>query len=191
MITLDDLIKQRGDRAPDKPVCHKIRAVAKALGIILARDSKCPYSWDGRRINLALGMMAGDVIHEIGHFQMATSLRRRRFDFGLGEGVHSTKFSKVLVKSKDDDDEESYASILGILWERALGYNHIETLHEHNWIGYDDRDPWGTAGADSSLHRVTGAIRWLTDNGFLDERGNPQIKVRKKEPLPRLSPYSF
>jgi hypothetical protein len=52
-------------------------------------------------------------------------------DFGLGTGPDSGMSADEVVA--DPDSEEEFASVLGILYEKALGLDWKDTFRWHGW----------------------------------------------------------
>lgn len=181
MITTDDLLKQAGKKNPDAASNRRVDALARRMGMTLKLDEDGKIAWTGKFLNTALSVTNTNVLHDVAHFQLATPIRRRMPDFGLGPSVDSQGWAPRVIPSNQSDIEENIVSILGILWERELGINHIDTLHDHNWI---DRDGKLFSG------RIDLILPWLAKQGYIDANGVPQMKLRRVEPLFKL-PLSY
>lgn len=105
------------------------------------------------------------VLHELAHFQIATPKRRLKYNFGLGfiGGNKSTK--------KWQWNEESLASILGILWEWNLGLNYLDTLKYHQW--YDEE-----YDLDLSID-INRVLKKLYKMNLITKQGECLISCRK------------
>jgi len=112
----------------------EIHRLAKAFGIKLSpRRSHDSWEWDGKTIATnSWKRPHGDIIHDIAHWIVADEDRRCLPDFGIGEGVNSGKPAGIIIANPDD--EESVASVLGILIERQLGMPSWRyTYKYHSW----------------------------------------------------------
>src|SRR5206468_10301600 len=87
-------------------------------------------------------------LHEIAHFLLAPpgippSGRRSLPDFGLGPGPDTIARERAeracVVSLAERDAEEALASLLGILWEAALGQPALASFLDQNWLEGLDR----------------------------------------------------
>ena len=119
-------------RAPGETAeLHRLQALAlaRACGMEVHPPGTRPgFNWDGAALD-------GDteayvILHEIAHFLLAPPAyppfgRRSLPDFGLGPGPDTTERDRAeaaaIVSPAERDAEEAIASLLGILWEAALG----------------------------------------------------------------------
>jgi hypothetical protein len=95
-----------------------------------------PFNWDGAALD-------GDteayvILHEVAHFLLAPPERRRLIDFGLGPGPDTreriaAEHAAVLPLLQREADEAE-ASLLGILWEAALGQPALASFLDQNWL---------------------------------------------------------
>jgi hypothetical protein len=94
------------------------------------------FSWDGRWLRAE--SEASVVLHEIAHWQICPPERRRLPDFGLGAGPETGRKAEADAARVASDvakqEEECLASLLGILWEAALGQPAIAAFLEQNWL---------------------------------------------------------
>jgi hypothetical protein len=99
------------------------------------------FNWDG-------GALDGEteayvILHEIAHFVLAAPARRRLVDFGLGPGPDTTDRTAseraCVVPLSERDADEAAASLLGILWEAALGQPALASFLDQNWLEGLDR----------------------------------------------------
>jgi len=117
-------------------------ALARACGIRVHPSGTRPgLNWDGAALD-------GDteayvILHEIAHFLLAPpgyppTGRRRLPDFGLGPGPDTTERERAeratVVSTAERDAEEAAASLLGILWEAALGQPALASFLDQNWL---------------------------------------------------------
>ena len=117
-------------------------AIARDRGMAVhAAGTQCRFNWDGAALD-------GDteayvILHEVAHFALATPERRRMVDFGLGPGPDTrdraaAERAAVLPLDAREDDEAA-ASLLGILWEAALGQPALASFLDQNWLEGLDR----------------------------------------------------
>lgn len=118
--------------------------IAEYLGIKLdERDPHDSFMWDGFTIGIG-GQSDSNIIHEISHWLLSPSWRRKIVDFGLGSGPETGNTRKANLAEVSSDHflggqssfEESCASLLGIAFEAALGLDFNKTFEDHEW--YND-----------------------------------------------------
>ena len=102
------------------------------------------FGWNGKALNVATppAPSGGNLIHEIAHWVVAPPERRELPDFGLG----------AIGFRNGAGDEESLASMLGILIERSLGLAWDDTWVLHEW---------------SMSSNVFTTYRWLLRRGLV------------------------
>lgn len=121
--------------ADDHPVATRYRDKAGEVGT----DSG-PV-WDGDRGHW-FGLDATSVAHEIAHWLVAPSHRRRLPNFGLGPDFADGgwAFGALWDRTQlvvDFAEEENLASALGImLWSLLTDESVTDHLNDHGWIGY-------------------------------------------------------
>ena len=136
-------------------------AVARACGMAAyPAGTSCRFNWDGEALD-------GDteayvILHEAAHFALAPPERRRLVDFGLGPGPDTrdrtaAECAAVLPPPERDADEAA-ASLLGILWEAALGQPALASFLDQNWLEGLDR---------SAAPHFTAVLRRLQSLGFV------------------------
>jgi Elongation factor P hydroxylase len=111
--------------------------VAAHLGVPVHRPGARPgLNWDGARLD-------GDteayvILHEIAHFVLAPPERRRLVDFGLGPGPDTRERAAAeaaaVLPLIEREADEAEASLLGILWEAALGQPALASFLDQNWL---------------------------------------------------------
>src|SRR4029079_19487297 len=78
------------------------------------------------------------ILHEVAHFLLASPERRRLPDFGLGPGPDTTERAAAeraaIVSPPEREMDEAAASLLGILWEAALGQPALASFLDQNWL---------------------------------------------------------
>jgi hypothetical protein len=133
------------ERAQGKTAARHRRAAlafARRRGVpIYPKGVRPAFNWDGRA--LAGDTEAYVILHEAAHFVLAPPQRRRLVDFGLGPGPDTTdraaaERAAVLPPLARDSDEAA-ASLLGILWEAALGQPALASFLDQNWLEGLDR----------------------------------------------------
>lgn len=188
----------------DAPAAHAFAAVAatarlpaagydlphhRAAAAALARRFAIPlvdgfpadgFSWDGHAIRAR--SEASVLIHEVAHWLIAPPERRALPDFGLGAGPETGRVAEAdaarCVAQDVKEEEELLASLLGILWEAALGQPAILSFIEQNWL-----EAWERPAAGEQFRRAVGALR---GRGLVGERGLPETTAG--EPARRAGP---
>jgi len=117
-------------------------AVARGFGVAVHPPGTRPgFNWDGTALD-------GDteayvILHEVAHFVLAPPERRRLIDFGLGPGPDTRERTvaeqAAVVPLTDRESDEAEASLLGILWEAALGQPALASFLDQNWLEGLDR----------------------------------------------------
>jgi hypothetical protein len=149
-------------------------ALAHAFGMGIAQGSGARLSWDGETLNADTEAFV--LTHEVAHFQLASPERRRAIDFGLGAGpdtVDRTAADRAaMLNQLAGDREEAMVSLLGILWEVALGQPALASFLDQNWL-----EGAGTARAAAHFTSVLGRLR---DGGFVTDSGQPTCYLRQE-----------
>jgi hypothetical protein len=123
---------------------HRLAAlsVARTLGMtIYPKENSCPFNWDGTALNGATEAYV--ILHEIAHFVLASPERRGLIEFGLGPGpdtldrAAAERAAVVPLLAREQD--EAAASLLGIVWEAALGQPALASFLDQNWLEGLDR----------------------------------------------------
>ncbi len=148
-------------------------ALCQAFGLgTVDVDPKTWFTWDGARV--ALQLEPSVLIHEVGHYQLASPERRSVIDFGLGCGPESGGRAEAdavqTLFCPERDVEEGLCSLLGILWEAELGQPAILAFLEQNWME-----------GGTSLHNVAHfrkVVRWLGEMALIDAEGHPTRNLR-------------
>jgi hypothetical protein len=78
------------------------------------------------------------ILHEIAHFLLAPPERRCLVEFGLGPGpetVDRAAAERAAILSRlARDEDETAASLLGILWEARLAQPALASFLDQNWL---------------------------------------------------------
>lgn len=174
--TLDAIAATSPDRAAgDVAESHRQQALAlaRALGMGIAGTEPARLSWDGERLNAETEAYV--LVHEVAHFQLASPVRRRAIDFGLGAGPdtvdHAAAARAAALTPLAGDREEAMVSLLGILWEVALGQPALASFLDQNWLE-------GAGTARAAAH-FTGVLDRLHSGGFVTNTGEPTRRVRE------------
>jgi hypothetical protein len=149
------------DRAAGAEAERHRRAALSFAGVfgmaIRPEDAPCRFNWDGTA--LCSTTEAYVILHEVAHFALATPERRKLVEFGLGPGPDTldrdaAERTAVLSPLARDADEAA-ASLLGILWEAALGQPALASFLDQNWLEGLDRSAAGhfTAALGTLRHR--------------------------------------
>ena len=127
------------------------------------------FSWDGTAVRTR--SEASVLIHEVAHWLIAPPDRRRLPDFGLGAGPETGRVAEAEAARCVDDatkeEEELLASLLGILFEAALGQPAIHAFIEQNWL-----EAWERPAA---AEQFRSAADMLCGRGLIDRRGLPVL----------------
>jgi hypothetical protein len=112
-------------------------AVAKKLGMGAIKGPPAEgFHWDGRSLRAESEPYV--LLHEVAHFQLASPQRRRTLEFGLGPGPDTGRRAEAEVAQTvfgvAREEEEAAASLLGILWEAALGHPALASFLDQNWL---------------------------------------------------------
>jgi hypothetical protein len=112
-------------------------ALARRCGIeVHPGGTRSAFNWDG-------AALYGDteayvILHEIAHFVLASPERRRLVDFGLGPGPDTVDRAAAeraaALPILEREADEAAASLLGILWEAALGHPALASFLDQNWL---------------------------------------------------------
>lgn len=131
----------------------EIKSIIDYLGIPTTdNDPQYGFQYDGNAISIK-NISVSALLHEISHWLLASETERKLIDYGLGRGPDTgrknpdaqNKADEVKIKieslilSKDTMHltNDSYASLLGIAFEAALGYDISKTTMVHNWASED------------------------------------------------------
>jgi hypothetical protein len=101
----------------------------------------CRFNWNGAALNGATEAYV--ILHEVAHFALAPLERRSLIEFGLGPGPDTldqdaAERAAVLSPIAREADEAA-ASLLGIVWEAALGQPALASFLDQNWLEGLDR----------------------------------------------------
>lgn len=144
----------------------------RGLGLAPGRPA-AGVSWDGRAARTATDAYV--LLHEIAHFQLAAPGRRRAIDFALGPGPETGDRARALRAARLDgvarEREEALTSLLGILWEAALGQPALASFLDQNWL-----EGAGRRGAAQHFERTVAVLR---RGGFIDAAGRPTLRLRR------------
>jgi hypothetical protein len=112
-------------------------ALARSYGMpIRPPELPCLFNWDGTALNGA--GEAYVILHEIAHFQLASPERRCLVEFGLGPGPDTRDRAAAeraaILSPLARDEDETAASLLGILWEAWLAHPALASFLDQNWL---------------------------------------------------------
>lgn len=144
------------------------RDLVTSFGIpMIDAEPAAAFSWDGHAIRTR--SEASVLIHEVAHWQIASPDRRGLADFGLGAGPETGCVAEAdgarCATDAVKEHEELMASLLGILWEAALGQPAIHAFVEQNWL-----EAWERPAAGAQFERT---IDDLVSRGLIDADGMP------------------
>lgn len=152
------------------------REVVSALGIPYV-EGKDPnqFVWNGYQLQIDNLDTPSNILHECAHYQVAPTLFRRQVEYGLGKAPNSLRFFEVTrLHTRAAPDDELLASLLGILWEKHLGYDHVNTLFAHNWVRNTFNPTWEEYAKHNSTET---ALETLYELGLISARGVPKVVV--------------
>jgi hypothetical protein len=138
---------------------HRLAALSFARGFGIAihpEGTACRFNWDGSALNGATEAYV--ILHEVAHFALAPAERRGLVEFGLGPGPDTldrdaAERAAVLSPLAREGDEAA-ASLLGIVWEAALGQPALASFLDQNWLeGLDRSAATHFAAAVETLRR--------------------------------------
>jgi hypothetical protein len=130
-------------------------------------DARPAFNWDGTALD-------GDteayvILHEVAHFALAPPKRRHLVDFGLGPGPDTRDRAAaeraVTLPLLEREAEEAAASLLGILWEAALGQPALASFLDQNWLEGLER---------SAAAHFTAVLARLRRRGLVDATQPPE-----------------
>ena len=123
---------------------HRLAALsfARGFGMPIHPDgTSCRFNWDGAALNAATEAYV--ILHEVAHFALAPPERRGLAEFGLGPGPDTldreTAERAAVLSPLGREEDEAAASLLGIVWEAALGQPALASFLDQNWLEGLDR----------------------------------------------------
>jgi hypothetical protein len=123
---------------------HRIAALSFARGFGMAihpEGTSCRFNWDGTALNAATEAYV--IMHEVAHFALAPLERRGLVEFGLGPGPDTfdrdAAERAALLPPLEREADEAAASLLGIVWEAAMGQPALASFLDQNWLEGVDR----------------------------------------------------
>jgi hypothetical protein len=145
-------------------------AWARTLGMaVYPPGTRCAFNWDGAALDGETEAYV--ILHEAAHFALVPPERRRLVDFGLGPGPDTRDLAAAerarVLPLAERDEEEAAASLLGILWEAALGQPALASFLDQNWLEGLDR---------SAAPHFTRVLQHLRRLGVVDAGRSPQAR---------------
>jgi sugar phosphate isomerase/epimerase len=130
-------------------------ALARRLGVPVHPPGTGPaFNWDGAALDP--DTEAYVILHEIAHFVLAPPDRRTLVDFGLGPGPDTSDRAAAeraaVLPIAEREADEAEASLLGILWEAALGQPALASFLDQNWL--EGLEQSAAAHFTAVLHRL-------------------------------------
>lgn len=128
---------ERAEGAAAETHRQQALALARDCGMrVHPAGTRSAFNWDGTALD-------GDteayvILHEAAHFVLAPPERRCLIDFGLGAGpdtidrAAADRAARLPIIEREAD--EAAASLLGILWEAALGHPALASFLDQNWL---------------------------------------------------------
>jgi hypothetical protein len=138
--------------------------LARGVGVTIHPEgTPCRFNWDGTALKAATEAYV--IVHEVAHFVLAPPARRGLVEFGLGPGPDTIERDAAeraaVVTPLEREEDEATASLLGIMWEAALGQPALASFLDQNWLEGLDRS--------ASTHFTT-VLRSLQSRGLLSSR---------------------
>jgi hypothetical protein len=148
---------------------HRLAALSLARSVGMAvhpEGISCRFNWDGIALNGATEAYV--ILHEVAHFALASPARRELIEFGLGPGPdtldrEAAERAAVLPLLAREADEAA-ASLLGIVWEAALGQPALASFLDQNWLEGLDR---------SAAAHFTAVVGRVQQQGLLNVERTP------------------
>ena len=150
---------------------RKALALARSRGMAIhPKGTRSAFNWDGAALD-------GDteayvILHEAAHFVLAPPERCNLIDFGVGAGPDTTDRAAAdraaVLAILEREDDEAAASLLGILWEAALGQPALASFLDQNWLEGLER---------SAAPHFTAVVRRLQRLGFVGGSAMPPEQV--------------
>jgi hypothetical protein len=139
--------------------------------------TSCRFHWDGAALNSATEAYV--ILHEVAHFALAPLERRGLVEFGLGPGPdtldHEAAERAAVVSPLAREEDESLASLLGIIWEAALGQPALASFLDQNWLEGLDR---------SAAAHFTAVVKTLRQRGLLSLEQAPAVSIAPTDGRP-------
>jgi hypothetical protein len=142
---------------------HRLAALdfARSFGMAIHPEGiPCRFNWDGTALNGATEAYV--ILHEVAHFVLAPPERRGLVEFGLGPGPDTFDRDPAehaaILSPLDREQDETAASLLGIIWEAAFGQPALASFLDQNWLEGLDR---------SAPAHFTTVLESLRDRGLL------------------------
>jgi hypothetical protein len=155
---------------------HRLAAlsVARGFGMAIYPDATpCKFNWDG--VGLFAATEAYVILHEVAHFALAPLERRGLVEFGLGPGPDTLDRSAAeraaTLSPPEREADEAAASLLGIVWEAALGQPALASFLDQNWFEGLER---------SAPAHFTAVLATLRRSGALNLRLTPAAATAPK-----------
>ncbi|HEY3919667.1 MAG TPA: hypothetical protein VGL83_17895 [Stellaceae bacterium] len=140
------------------------------------------FAWNGQALRSATEAYV--LLHEVAHFQLAPRERRAAIDFGLGTGPETgdrvAAERAATVFGLEREAEEAMASLLGVLWEVALGQPGFASFLDQNWLEGAERP-----GAAMHFSAVLAA---LLEKDLVDCAGRPCLRLARRGRVPAVRP---
>lgn len=159
---------------------HRLEALALARRFGMSAIPGAPsdgFHWDGRALRAESEPYV--LLHELAHFQLAAPERRSLPEFGLGPGPETGRRAEAEAAQRlfglEREAEEAAASLLGILWEAALGHPALASFLDQNWL-----EGWRRGAAAAHFSAVFDRLRAAR---LVDDEGRPLPP--SAEPAPR------
>lgn len=172
---------------------HRIAALSFARGFRMAihpEETPCRFNWDGTALNGATEAYV--ILHEVAHFALAPPERRGLVEFGLGAGPDTldrdTAERAAVLPPLEREADEAAASLLGIVWEAALGQPALASFLDQNWLEGLDRSAAGqfSAVVETLHHRGLISVRRVPVASTIPRPGRgPHCWSQWPLPLPR------
>jgi hypothetical protein len=132
--------------------------------------TRCKFNWDGVALHAATEAYV--ILHEAAHFALAPPERRGFVEFGLGPGPDTLDRAAAeraaTLPPLEREADEAAASLLGIVWEAALGQPALASFLDQNWLEGLDR---------SAPAHFAAVLERLRCRGMLSAEGVPAVST--------------
>jgi hypothetical protein len=162
---------ERAEGAEAEQHRQKALAIAGNAGMAVHPvGTQCRFNWDGAALDAATEAYV--ILHEVAHFVLAPPERRGIVDFGLGPGPDTKardaaeRAAVLPIEAREEDEAE--ASLLGILWEAALGQPALASFLDQNWLEGLER---------SAPAHFTAVLNRLRRRGIFDPASSPSREL--------------
>ncbi len=185
---LEHLLSAQGDDCDDT-IKSSALSVCREFGIEVVINPDLRISWDGRTIRTAGDSPSGpspdhsfcaDVAHEISHFQLAATWRRKMKEYGLGPGYATRDPVRRTVSRRHASSEETIVCYQSLSWLMSWGYSPVSEARELGLLAESGNEAW------EDPERTEKSLVFLVGSGFMDSSFRPTKALRRDKRIPLL-----